>query len=258
MDRELRHVPAMVRALPDNVEETRTVEFTISTSARDRYGTVLNQKAWQLDNFNRNGIVGYQHHYGGDMCNPPNPDDVLGAGRAWLEGDELIGSVTFEPASINPLAEKVFRKVLFGTLKAASVGFMPTGEGRYGVGDEARDGPNETYYFEGQELYEWSIVNLPGNPEALRRSFRDQTAHALMYVRRVTGLPLGEIERMSVRDVLAALDHPPTSASPIGPVPPAPAADLGTAVRDALQTDNLRHSIRSILSTPQGETHARS
>ena len=61
---------------PKDIEETRTVQFVISTDSKDRHGTKLNMKNWQLDNFNRNPIVGYQHNvYGDNMCVPPNPDD---------------------------------------------------------------------------------------------------------------------------------------------------------------------------------------
>src|SRR5688572_11146199 len=152
-------------------EETRTVEFIISSAARDRHDSILNMKGWQLDNFNRNPIVGYQHNvYGGNMCLAANPDDVLGPGRAFLEGDKLIGAVTFETKEINPLAEKIFQKVLNGTLRATSVGFLEVGEGKYGEGDERSGGKSETYYFAGQELLEFSIVNIPSNAKAVGSS----------------------------------------------------------------------------------------
>jgi hypothetical protein len=94
-------------------EESRTVEFIISSADRDRHRTVLNMKGWELENFNLNPIVGYQHNvYGHNLCYPDNPDNVLGPGRAWLEDDKLIGAVTFETKEINPLAEKIFQKVL--------------------------------------------------------------------------------------------------------------------------------------------------
>ena len=119
------------REFGPDIEKTRTVRFVISTSAKDRHNSVLNMKGWKLDNFNRNPIVGYQHNvYGDNMCTPPNPDDVLGPARAWIENDRLMGEVTFETADINPQAEKVFRKVLNGTLRATSVGFLEVGQGK--------------------------------------------------------------------------------------------------------------------------------
>lgn len=246
-----------VRAIPQNAEESRTLEFVISTRARDRYSTVLNPHGWDLESFNRNGIVGYQHNVYGDACNPPNPDDVIGTGRAWLEGDELIGSVRFEPADLNPLAEKVFRKVLHGTLKGASVGFIPQGKGHFGEGDEARGGPRETYYFEGQELLEFSIVNIPANPQALARGLRDQTAHALMFLRRATGLSFAEIERLTIGEAIRRLDRNAIATSdddtPLAALEVEPTPEPTTlTVADAATA--LRQAIRDSLTSPLPRT----
>jgi hypothetical protein len=189
-------------------EETRTVEFIISSSARDRHNSILNMKGWQLENFNRNPIVGYQHNvYGGNMCNAANPDDVLGPGRAYLENDLLIGEVTFETKDINPQAEKIFRKVLNGTLRATSVGFLEIGEGKMKKTlDESGNVIDEVYMFSGQELLEFSIVNIPSNPEAVGRSLANHTEAALGYIMRF--MP----EHVSMRDIRAmtiqqVLDH---------------------------------------------------
>lgn len=150
-------------------EETRTVEFVISDETRDRHGTVIPIKSWNIKDYNKNGIVGYQHDvYGG--WGEPNPDLILGRGEAYVEDGKLIGRVTFEPAEINPLAEKIFQKVLHGTLKATSVGFRETVRGAWGEDEEAVNGKNPTYYFGQVELLEFSIVNIPSNPNALRRT----------------------------------------------------------------------------------------
>ena len=154
-------------------EETRTVEFVISDESRDRHGTVIPVSAWKIKNYNKNGIVGYQHEvYGG--WGEPNPDLILGRGEAFVEDGKLIGRVTFEPAEINPLAEKIFQKVLHGTLKATSVGFREVTHGKWGEGEEAVNGKRATYYFGEVELLEFSIVNIPSNPNALRRKVEDE------------------------------------------------------------------------------------
>jgi hypothetical protein len=156
-------------------EETRQVEFVISDETRDRHGTVVPIDAWKLKNFNGNGIVGYQHDvYGDSFLTKADPDDVIGIGEAFVEDGKLIGRVTFEPKEINEKAEKIFQKVLHGTLKATSVGFIETKKGKYGEKDEARDGENPTYYFGEVELLEFSVVNIPSNPAALRRKLADE------------------------------------------------------------------------------------
>lgn len=162
-----------------SAEESRTVEFVISDETRDRHGTVIPVDNWKLDRYNANGIVGYQHNvYGGD--GQPNPDQVLGIGRAAIEDGKLIGKVTFEPAEINPLAEKIFQKVLHGTLKATSVGFRELEKGKWGEKERGEDisGEKSTYYFGPVELLEFSIVNIPSNPNALRRELDEEVENA--------------------------------------------------------------------------------
>lgn len=187
-------------------EETRTVEFIISSSARDRHNSILNMKGWQLDNFNRNPIVGYQHNvYGGNMCNAANPDDVLGPGRAFLEDDLLIGEVTFETKDINPQAEKIFRKVLNKTLRATSVGFLEVGDGKMKKTlDESGNVIDEVYMFAGQELLEFSIVNIPSNPEAVGRSLANHTEAALGYLMRFMPehVSMRDVRKMTIQEVL--------------------------------------------------------
>lgn len=197
------------KSFSDNVEETREVQFVISTNTKDRHGEVINMKNWKLDTFNANPIVGYQHNvYGDNMCLPPNPDDVLGKSKAWLDmykGKEaLIASVEFEPKEINPLAEKVFRKVMFGSLNAASVGILPVGEGKV----EKDVNGNKTYFYDGQELIEWSIVNIPANPDARAKALKNQTESALVFVQRL--LPdfgMKDLREMRIKDILDLIER---------------------------------------------------
>lgn len=168
-----KYLIGAARKASDDVEKTRTIPFTASTSTIDGHGTVLRTDSWALDRFNSNGVIGYQHalQYSSD------PDQVIGSGVARIEGKELIIDVTFEPKELNPLAEKIFRKILHKSLKACSVGFLPIGEGAYG--NEERGENPDVYYFEGQELLELSIVNIPSNPDAKtkKRYYDDLIEH---------------------------------------------------------------------------------
>lgn len=210
-----------VRKFSEDVEDTRTVEFVISSSAKDRHRSIVNMDGWALDNFNRNPIVGYQHNvYGGNMCTPDDPDDVIGSGRAWIESDTtrdannalyklLVGSVTFEKKEINPKAEKIFRKVLAGTLRATSVGFMEVGKGEWkkDVGEDGKETEEKTYHFKGQELLEFSIVNIPSNPEAVGRSLQVQEDWVMQFIQRYMpeSMSIKDIKEMKVRDVIDLL-----------------------------------------------------
>lgn len=146
-------------------DDERTITFVASDSSVDSAGTVLNQDNWDLRRFNSNGIIGYQHKVYGGWDDTDNPDNVIGKGHAYVEDGKLMVDITFEPKEINELAEKIYQKVLFGSLRAVSVGFLPTGKGRFGEGADSN-----TYYFAGQELLEVSVVNIPANPNALRKS----------------------------------------------------------------------------------------
>ncbi len=178
--------------------------FIASTSDPDRHGTVLNQKGWKLKNFNANPIIGYQHNLYGDMCNAPDPDDVIGKGRAYIEDAELLVDVVFD--SENEKAQTIKSKVQRGFLRTTSVGFIELGEGHKG-NDKKDEDPN-LYYFKGQELLEISIVNIPSNPNAKKKSFRSQTFDALKFIYRELGgnYRFSDIEDMKVRDVIDLLD----------------------------------------------------
>lgn len=214
------------KSFAKDVEETRTVEFVISTGIRDRHNEVINMKNWNLDSFNANPIVGYQHNvYGDNMCLAPNPDDVLGKSKAWLDTYKgkpaVISSVEFEPKEINPLAEKVFRKVLFGSLNAASVGILPIGDGRFEERKMENGKTEKTYYYDGQELIEWSIVHIPANPDARAKSLKSQTESALLFVQRL--LPdfgMKDLRGMKVQEILDLIEGKNVSVEEIvGPDP---------------------------------------
>lgn len=141
----------------------RKMTFVASDATRDSYGTVLMPEGWELDRFQNNPLIGYQH----GLQFSDNPDAVIGKGRAYLEEGRLMVDVELEPEGMNDIADKVWKKLDFGTLNAVSVGFVPK-EGRWGVGDEGPGKKNETYYYTRQELLEISIVAIPANPNALK------------------------------------------------------------------------------------------
>jgi HK97 family phage prohead protease len=158
----------------DSDENDRTLTFVASDGTRDSSHTVLNVDGWDLDRFNKNGVIGYQHKVYGGWMDDSNPDNVIGKGNAYVKDKKLMVDVEFEPADLNPLAEKIYRKLLFGSLNAVSVGFRDLGGGSWGRGLEGPGEDNETYYYKKQELLEVSVVNIPANPNALKRSIKGQ------------------------------------------------------------------------------------
>lgn len=149
--------------------EARTVEFVASDGSVDSYGTVVPVDKWDLNRYAKNGVVGYMHDvYGDSWSIKAEPDDVIGKGVAWVEDGKLLVRITFEPADLNEKADKIFRKIQFGTLNAVSVGFLETTSGHWG--DKKAGESPDVYYYGGQELLEISVVNIPANSNAVRRS----------------------------------------------------------------------------------------
>jgi HK97 family phage prohead protease len=154
-------------------EETRTIEFVASDGSVDSYGTILPVDKWDLKRYENNGIVGYMHDvYGESWTKSADPDDVIGKGVAFIEEDKLIVRITFEPKDLNERADKIFRKLQFGSLHAVSVGFRATKKGH--MGDEERGEDPKVYYYAGQELLEVSVVNIPSNANALKRALEEE------------------------------------------------------------------------------------
>jgi len=60
----------------------------------------------------------------------------------------------------------------------------------------------DTYFFKGQELLEISVVNIPANPEAVRRNYRDFTANALNYMAFATKKSFSELENMTIGEAI--------------------------------------------------------
>ncbi len=183
---------AVLRAITDKNKEERTAEFVISTEAVDTWGTVFRLEGWDLERYKRNPVVLYAHRSFSD-----NPDVIIGTSEVFVEGDQLIGRVRFESAEINPLAEKVYNKVMAGTLRMASIGANPKA-GHWGVFDRGEN--PDVLYFDEQELLEWSIVPIGSNPDALKRS-ADALTEIMAEIEKENPAPASdENKRLSVRN----------------------------------------------------------
>lgn len=163
----------MLRAFNSDFEvragENRVREFVISTERPDSHNTVIKMSGWDLLDYNRAGSVYFQHQTGGGLFNEANANNALGVGSAYIDENRLIGVANFEPKELNPLAETILGKIDFGTYKRTSVGFIPKkGKGRWG--DEKRGEDPTLYYFEGQTLVEFSIVDIGSNLDAVKKS----------------------------------------------------------------------------------------
>ena len=186
---------------PNTVLESRKMKFIISTGAKDRGKEVINMDNWSFENYKSNPIVGYQHAVHGSYFTDPNPDMVIGKSEVAVDSFNgkkvIVAEAEFEPADINPIADKILKKLVFGSLNAASVGILPTGTGKNEKG---------VFYYDGQELLEWSVVNIPMNQEAIRLSV-DRANDAI----RILSMMLPDVsyeslKKMKIQEILDNLE----------------------------------------------------
>lgn len=133
--------------------EDRAVEFVISTGALDRYNSTIAPDGWRLDNFNRNPVVLWMH----DDYTPA----IARAENTRIE-DKLRSRAVFATRDQHPLADTIYQLIKAKIINAASVGWIPI-EWKW-IDDDGRGFGID--YLE-QELLEWSVVNIPANPECL-------------------------------------------------------------------------------------------
>jgi HK97 family phage prohead protease len=138
-------------------DEERVLNFRISTETPDSYNDVIKADGWDLERFEKNPVVLWAH----DHRQPP-VGQALSVG---VEDGDLVASAKFADAETYAFADTVYRLLKKGFLRATSVGFFPK-EWTY---DEDRGG----YNFIGQELFEFSIVPVPANPDALSLAVKD-------------------------------------------------------------------------------------
>lgn len=154
---ELQHRAVSKRAVR---MDKREVDFIASTEAVDAHGTIVKQN-WDLRRFSANPVILWAHE---------SDDMPLGRGAASVVNGELLMTVTFATADINPKAEQVLRACEADMVRGMSVGFRPN--------RVTYDEKNDVFILDENELYEASICPVPSNPEALKRSLRAMATRA--------------------------------------------------------------------------------
>lgn len=219
MDTSISYSQQIFKAQFDKstVNSTRKMTFIVaaeSTGREHRNKYLYNWDNWKIDSYNQNGIIGYQHNvYGDNMCVPDNPDNIIGKSTVGIDKFEgkraIVADAEFEPGEINPTAEKVFQKIKWGSLNATSVGVLPVGSVK---SETVRNDNNEIvdvfWNLSGQELVEWSIVHIPADKKALRKSMKNHTMAALSFVQTLMeDLSLSDIKNMRVQEILDAIEN---------------------------------------------------
>jgi HK97 family phage prohead protease len=170
----------------------RIYRVPISDETKDRHGTVIKSDGWMFDNFLRNPIISHQH----DTFSS-DPDAVVGKGLSV----ELDGGITYltyelEPLGDNPRADKLAKKLDFGSIRAVSVGFNPLS---WSKGDRSMGEDPETIYFRKQDLLEVSIVTIPSNPNATPdRSIEDSFEEFVRMIKEETPTEITSEENITL------------------------------------------------------------
>jgi hypothetical protein len=210
----------------------KVYKFRANDGEYDRYNDRLSVKGWKLDNYNANPIILFNHMDGAPDWWTGTPAAAvlpIGKGRAYVEGDALMVDIEFDQD--DPFAKAVESKVDKGILSAVSVRYRMT-EGKY------RENEKHGYDSDEQELYEISIVNIPGNQRAVRvKSAADERAAIVGDIAKAVVALLDERERTKSEtgvDGEGAITHP--AAAPEPEPAPEPAPETPTELPEELRS----------------------
>jgi len=137
-------------------ENDRVLNFVISNETVDSYNDVVKADGWDLSRYQKNPVVLWAH----DGRQPP----VAKALDIGIQGKNLVASAEFADAETYAFADTIYRLLKGRFLRATSVGFFP----REWTYDEERGG----YNLIKNELFEFSVVPVPANPEALQMALK--------------------------------------------------------------------------------------
>jgi HK97 family phage prohead protease len=126
--------------------------FTLSDSSVDRDDERILVKGWDLKDFKKNPVLLWSH----DHSRP-----AIGYMKDMKKVDVLSGTAVFVPKSVDHFGWSIGQKLDLGILSSGSVGFWPL---EYKFIDE-QDDP-AWLEFQKQALLEFSICNVPSNPNA--------------------------------------------------------------------------------------------
>lgn len=128
----------------------------ISDESVDRHGDIVRVKGWDLTHYKKNPVILLAHSH----SNLPIGKSIRIIKR--LKEKQLVSIGEYPSAQLYQHANDVFRLAACGYINASSVGFMPK---EWEPIDEEQ--PWLGYDITKQELWEYSIVPVPANPNAL-------------------------------------------------------------------------------------------
>lgn len=134
------------------VNTDKTISWTLSDDSIDRDFERFDTAGWSLKEFKKNPVLLWSHKH-----------DIPAIGKVnspRIKDNRLVGKIEFDPE--DELAQQIERKVRAGYINAGSVGFFPMQ-----VEIPEDDKSDVELIYRKQELREFSICNIPANPNAL-------------------------------------------------------------------------------------------
>lgn len=141
------------------------IPWILSDFSEDRDQEKIDPKGWQLKNYKKNPIMLWSHDY-----YTPAIGKIL---SPRIKDDALQGKALFDVAEVDEFAAMIGAKVASGTIRAGSVGFRSI---KIEIIEDDDEEKSVGLIHRKQELYEYSIVNIPSNVNSLAQIERDGKA----------------------------------------------------------------------------------
>src|SRR3984893_16853642 len=130
--------------------EPRTLVVKISTPTPDRSKDTVQPNGMLADNFLKNPVVMFAHNYA-DM-------PIAKCTGLKVQDTGILATGQFPDEGTYDKADTIYKMYKDGFLNAWSIGFMPV---------DYEENEQGGYNFKSWELFEFSSVTVPDNPEAL-------------------------------------------------------------------------------------------
>lgn len=148
-------------------EQERSARFVMSNESVDSYGDIVLQDGINLERFTKNPIAFFGHR---SWDFPIGTWDDLRVVKSSPKRTE--GTLKFPDEGMDQTADRTFRHVKAGTLKACSIGFRGKKVERIRDDEDRWTGG---FKFHEIELYECSVVSVPAVVDALVKGATDET-----------------------------------------------------------------------------------
>jgi len=139
----------------DSLLEGGILRHVISDETLDRHGDIVISKGWDLEDYLKNPVILWAHDH-----------RTMPIGKCTsieVKRKRLIAEGDYPSASVYEFGNTAFRLAALDYIRGVSVGFMPK---KYELLDE--EDPWGGVKMLEQTLWEYSVVPVPANPNALR------------------------------------------------------------------------------------------